>query len=115
MSPQRRSSRDVERGASVAAAVAAKSHSIVAAAIGGGGGNGLGWDFGSSGDLGMISVPTSPTAQSPVMPQQLSRFVTSSPGNGVEYIYSLFLGKLNLFISVNVLFSCSKKVRVNLL
>ena len=71
---QRRSSRDIERGALVAAAVSAKSHSIIASAIGGGGGGaGLGWDFGSAGDLGMISVPTSPTAQSPILPQQFSR------------------------------------------
>ena len=82
--PQRRNSRerDVERGASAAAAVSAKSHSVVAAAIGGGGGgsSGLGWDFGSSGDLGMLSVPTSPTAQSPVLPQQSIRLV--KPDNG---------------------------------
>ena len=55
---------------------AAKSLSLVATSIGGGGSNSIGWDFGSSGDLGMISVPTSPTSsQSPVVQNHSSRFV----------------------------------------
>ena len=65
--------RDVEQGAGSSAA---KSLSLVATSIGGGGSNSIGWDFGSSGDLGMISVPTSPTSsQSPVVQNHSSRFV----------------------------------------
>jgi hypothetical protein len=53
-----------------------KSISLVATSIGGGGSNSIGWDFGSSGDLGMISVPTSPTSsQSPVIQNHSSRLV----------------------------------------
>jgi hypothetical protein len=59
-----------------AAGISKKSHSIIAASVGGGGPgvSSLGWDFGSSGDLGMTSVPTSPTAPSPNLQTQLSRW-----------------------------------------
>jgi hypothetical protein len=54
--------RDVERGAVATSDATQKTHSVVAASIGGGAAAaGLGWDFGSSGDLGATSVQTFPS------------------------------------------------------
>ncbi len=74
--------RDIEKG--LRSSLTKKSHSVITAAIGGGGGLGTlsGWDFGSQSDIGMLSIPTSPTssAQSPMVSKHSTK-VKSSEGD----------------------------------